>query len=140
MAATLSKNSQLHDSSHCTGRFHHTGHNPERKWVQCDCFSILCCPLDKSCGDNEDADHDNESHQSESDYGNKLTAMIEMKTLNMAMMVKAILTSGQIRGHKYKYTNVIVSSILTSGQIRELHSSLVGFVALAVQLPSDFLT
>ena len=66
--------------------------------------------------------------------------MIEMKTLNMAMMVKAILTSGQIRGHKYKYTNVIVSSILTSGQIRELHSSLVGFVALAVQLPSSLLT
>ena len=54
--------------------------------------------------------------------------------------VKAILTSGQIRGHKYKYTNVIVSSILTSGQIRELHSSLVGFVALAVQLPSSLLT
>ena len=53
---------------------------------------------------------------------------------------KAILTSGQIRGHKYKYTNVIVSSILTSGQIRELHSSLVGFVALAVQLPSSLLT
>ena len=77
-------------------------------YKQCDCFSILCCPLDKSCGDNEDADHDNESHQSESDYGNKLTAMIEMKTLNMAIMVKAILTSGQIRGHKYKYTNVTV--------------------------------
>ena len=37
-------------------------------------------------------------------------------------------------------TNTNKKTILTSGQIRELHSPLVGFVALAVQLPSDFLT
>ena len=37
-------------------------------------------------------------------------------------------------------TSIKKKTILTSGQIRELHSPLVGFVALAVQLPSDFLT
>ena len=34
----------------------------------------------------------------------------------------------------------IKKTILTSGQIRELHSPLVGFVALAVQLPSSLHT
>ena len=37
-------------------------------------------------------------------------------------------------------TSIKKKTILTSGQIRELHSPLVGFVALAVQLPSAFLT
>ena len=46
-----------------------------------------------------------------------------------------MMTLMKFRG--YKYTS---KAILTSGQIRELHSPLVGFVALAVQLPSSLLT